>query len=46
MKAYERFLKYAAYPTMSNGDSETVPSTEKQLKLAEALRRELNALGL
>ena len=46
MKAYERFLKYAAYPTMSNGASETVPSTEKQLKLAEALRLELHALGL
>ena len=33
MKAYERFLNYVAYPTMSDEASETVPSTAKQLVL-------------
>ncbi len=46
MKAYERFLKYAVIPTMSDEDSETCPSTKKQLKLAEILERELKELGL
>ena len=41
MKAYERFLKYVAYPTMSDGASETVPSTAKQLVLGKALCEEL-----
>ena len=46
MKAYERFLKYAAYPTQSNEESESCPSTEKQLVLAKVLVEELKALGL
>ena len=46
MKAYERFLHYVAYPTMSDGASNTVPSTAKQLVLAAALRDELAAMGL
>ena len=46
MKAYERFLKYAAYPTMSDESSETRPSTKKQLALAKALCEELINLGL
>lgn len=46
MKAYERFLKYVAYPTMSDGASETVPSTAKQLVLGKALCEELIAMGL
>ena len=46
MKAYERFLKYAAYPTMSDERSESCPSTKKQLKLAKVLCDELLALGL
>ena len=46
MKAYERFLNYVAFPTMSDGASETVPSTSKQLVLAAALKEELIALGL
>ena len=41
MKAYERFLHYAAYPTMSNEESETIPSTDKQLALARELVTEL-----
>ena len=46
MKTYERFLKYVAVPTMSDGSSETVPSTAKQLVLAHILKEELMALGL
>ena len=46
MKAYERVLHYVAYPTMSDGASNTVPSTAKQLVLAAALRDELAAMGL
>ena len=46
MKAYERFLEYAKYPTQSNEESESCPSTEKQRKLANALCRELKELGL
>ena len=46
MKPYERFLKYVAYPTMSDERSETVPSTEKQLVLSLALAAELMSMGL
>ena len=46
MKAYERFLKYAPIPTMSDEGSETCPSTKKQLKLANLLCEELLELGL
>ena len=46
MRAYERFLKYAAYPTMSSEETGTHPSTAKQLVLARELARELEALGL
>ncbi len=48
MNTYERFLNYVAIPTMSdmNADEDTVPSTKKQLVLAEYLRRELTELGL
>ena len=46
MKPYERFLKYVAFPTMSDEKSETVPSTEKQLVLSLALAAELMSLGL
>ena len=46
MRAYERFLKYAAYPTMSDDTTGTTPSTAKQLVLAGVLAEELLALGL
>ena len=46
MKPYERFLKYVAYPTMSDESSETVPSSEKQIVLSMALAAELMSLGL
>ena len=46
MKAYERFLKYVAYPTMSCEGAGKTPSSDKQLVLARALRDELVELGL
>lgn len=46
MRAYERFMEYALYPTMSDEESEACPSTKKQLKLAGALANELLELGL
>lgn len=46
MRAYERFLKYASYPTMSSEETGTHPSTAKQLVLAGALAEELSAMGL
>jgi tripeptide aminopeptidase len=46
MNVIERFLKYVTFDTMSNSDSDTCPSTQKQLLLAEYLREELKQLGL
>ena len=46
MDTYNRFLKYVSFPTMSDEESESVPSTKKQLKLGEYLVGELKALGL
>ena len=41
MRAYERFLKYVAYPTMSCEGAGKTPSSDKQLVLARALYDEL-----
>jgi tripeptide aminopeptidase len=41
----ERFLKYVKFDTQSLDDMETVPSTEKQKKLASALVEELKEIG-
>ncbi len=46
MELIDRFLNYVSYPTMSDENSETTPSSEKQLKLANVLKDELSALGL
>ena len=46
MNTYEIFLKYALIPTMSDDESETIPSTKKQLVLAELLKDQLLELGL
>ena len=46
MRAYERFIKYAVIDTQSCEGAQSVPSTEKQFKLAELLKKELEALGL
>ena len=41
MNTYELFLNYALIPTMSDEESETIPSTKKQLVLAALLRDQL-----
>lgn len=41
-----RFLEYVSYDTQSNPDSETYPSTKKQLLLLELLKNQLNEMGL
>jgi len=46
MRAYERFIKYVVIDTQSCEEAKNVPSTEKQFKLAELLKKELEALGL
>lgn len=46
MKIEERFLNYVAYPTMSSEESESSPSTKKQLTLAKHLVCELKSIGL
>ena len=46
MKITDRFLKYVSYPTMSDENSQTVPSTKKQLVLSRAIADELVAMGL
>lgn len=46
MRAYERLLKYVQYDTASDERSQTCPSTEKQLVLANDLVKEMQALGL
>ncbi|MDO5299509.1 MAG: peptidase T [Clostridia bacterium] len=46
MRAYERFLNYARVYTTSEEDSSCVPSTARQLDLAQKLADEMNQLGL
>src|ERR1044072_4638747 len=43
--ALHRFLRYAKIDTQSQEDQPTVPSTRKQLNLANLLAKELTALG-
>lgn len=45
-KVLDRFLRYIAFDTASNPDSQSQPSTNKQFVLLELLRKELTALGL
>ena len=42
----ERFLRYVTYDTQSDENSESYPSTEKQLVLLRDLVSELKAIGL
>ena len=44
--AAERFLRYVRIDTQSEEDSETYPSTEKQLDLLRLLLNEVKAIGL
>lgn len=45
-KILDRFLRYVAVDTQSDENSESQPSTAKQLKLLGMLRDELRALGV
>ena len=45
MDLLERFLNYTKFDTQSAEDSETVPSTSKQLIFAEYLKKELEREG-
>ena len=45
-KIVDRFLRYVAFDTTSNPDSQSQPSTNKQFALLEQLRKELVAMGL
>ena len=45
-KILDRFLRYVSVDTQSNEESESQPSTEKQLVLLKMLRDELLALGV
>ena len=46
MELLDRFLKYVAFDTQSDETSETFPSTEKQKVLLNALKEEMEALGM
>ena len=46
MTVDERFLRYVAFETTSDENSESTPSTACQLPLADFLAEELKALGL
>ena len=46
MNVTERFLKYVSFDTQSDENSESVPSTPKQMKLGAHLVAELSTLGL
>lgn len=46
MELKERFLKYVSYDTQSSEESTTFPSTDKQKVLLEALRDEMQMLGM
>ncbi len=45
-KLLERFCKYCSFDTQSNFDSDTYPSTKKQLVFLKYLNEELNSIGL
>ena len=45
MTLTERFLNYTKFDTQSSEESQTVPSTSKQLVFAEYLKKELEAEG-
>lgn len=46
MKAYERLIKYTAYPTGSDPESKETPSTPAQWDFARALESEMKDLGI
>ncbi|MBA5849948.1 peptidase T [Clostridium sp. cel8] len=45
-KVTDKFLRYVKFDTQSSEESNTSPTTEKQLKLAEELVKELREMGI
>lgn len=46
MRAYERLIRYTRYPTASNPDNKTCPSTTPQLEFGKILVEEMKSLGI
>ena len=46
MDIVERFLKYVSFETTSDAESETCPSSPKELELGRFLAEEMKAIGL
>ena len=46
MSVVDKFLSYVVVDTQSNQESETIPSTEKQLVLSQQLYKEVKAMGI
>ena len=46
MDLAERFINYTKFDTQSSEDSDSVPSTAKQLEFAKYLKHELEEEGL
>ena len=46
MKVEERFLKYVAFDTMSDENSESCPSTEKQKLLGNFIVEDMKSIGI
>ena len=46
MDLVERFINYTKFDTQSSEDSDSVPSTAKQLEFAKYLKHELEEEGL
>ena len=45
-RVYDRFIRYAKIDTQSDPESQSCPSTKKQLHLAKELVKELNGMGM
>lgn len=46
MDIKDRFLKYVSFPTTSDENSDTCPSTESQIILRDYIAKELSAIGI
>ncbi|MCL2663867.1 MAG: peptidase T [Oscillospiraceae bacterium] len=46
MRAYERLLRYAPYPTSSDAGNDACPSTPEQLEFGKALVEEMLEMGI
>lgn len=45
-RVVERFLKYVSFETTSSEDSQTIPSSSKELELGKYLKAEFEAIGM